>query len=371
MHLLLFYRSLKQGGVQRMMLNLANHMVAKGHCVTILLFRREGPFLELLDKRVNVIGIESDSFYFILKYLIRLLKSKSYDLLFSATPGLNIAAIIANMIAKVNTKVVISERSNTIKEFSGSKFGPYKLSFFLIPILYRFANAILTVSEGVKRDLIKISFVKNEKVDVVYNPAFESNFQEQLDNEVNHEWFQKDRKENQIPVVIGAGRLHYQKNFELLIQSIVLLNKRRPVRLIIIGEGEEYQKLQDLIVSLDATSFIRLEGFQINPISWIGRSNVFVLSSRWEGFGNILVDALAAQTTIVTTDCKSGPAEIIEGGKYGYLLKREDAEEMSQIIELAIENPMNKELLLNRARFFDKETAMLRYEKIFNNLLGA
>lgn len=360
MKILIFYRSLRQGGVQRMMVNFANHMHAQGASVTLLLISKEGEFLPLVNPEIEIRKIDQKK-----NHLFALrdeLKTGRYDSMFTATPPLNILSILAQKLSGMRTKVVISERSDTMREFRDGGLQPYKLSFLLIPFTYRFAHAIVAVSKGVATGLQKFAWINDEKINVIYNPAFDSSLQYQLAESVDEPWLMiKD-----VPVILSAGRLAEQKNFPLLLNALnILKNKGSSFRLIIIGDGPLRNPLQEMILKLGLTNHVKMVGFKINPIAWISKSDVFVMSSAWEGFGNILVDALAAGTTIVSTDCPSGPSEILADGKYGYLTSVSDPLQMAEKIEYAFNNPIPKPLLLERAKSFERSLIMKQYESLF------
>ncbi|MCF2504703.1 glycosyltransferase [Dyadobacter sp. CY107] len=361
MKILIFYRNLRQGGVQRMMVNFANHMIETGSEVTLLLISREGEFLSLVKPNVKIKTLEANGKNY-LKALVAELKYGRYDSMFTATPTLNTLSILSQKLSGTRTRVIISERSDTTREFLDGGIKTYKLSFLLIPLLYRFAHAIVAVSKGVASGLGKFAWLDEKKIHVIYNPAFDSSQQYQLHEPVDEPWLEK--KETQ--VVISAGRLTEQKNFPLLFNAVKLIKERGiSLRLIIIGDGPLRVSLQNLIDDLGLTENVKMVGFKINPIAWISKSDVFVMSSAWEGFGNILVDALASGTTIVSTACKSGPAEILADGKYGYLTSVSDPNEMADKILYALAHPMPQSELLERAKSFERSTIMRKYESLF------
>jgi glycosyltransferase involved in cell wall biosynthesis len=364
MKILIFYRNLEQGGVQRMMVNLVNYLTKEGHEVTLLLIHQKGKFLELIEPQVPIITFKSKGYISLLPQLIRVLKDNHFNVLFTATPSLNNIAILAKLLSFRSTKVVISERTDPIEEFKGTPFGIYKLSFFLIPVLYRFSNRIVAVSKGVGQTIAKIALINHKKVEVIYNPAYDEKNLLQIQNNVDDNWLNN----SSIPVIIAAGRLTNQKNFDLLIRAFKILNSRRNARLLILGEGELKEELTHLVKSLDIVDSVRFAGFQMHPISWISKAKVFVLSSLWEGFGNVLIDALTAQATIVSTNCKSGPIEILDYGKYGYMVNSFDEKEMADVIEKAIDSPIPKDLLLQRARMFSQKEIGTKYIKLFKEL---
>lgn len=365
MKILLMYRDLTHGGVQKIMVYVANYFAGCGYDVTLLVGEAKGPYLNLLSSDVKVISINTKNRYSLCKHLITLLRHHKPDILFTGVPSFNLIAIIAKYISLTNTKVIISEHSNTFKEFSKSKNFSYKLSFLLIPFLYRFSDAIIAVSKGVAKDLSKFSFIPCDSIKTIYNPAYSKSIAQVSKFEVNEDWFEyKD-----CPVIIGVGRLTEQKDFSTLLDAIYTLRKTRNVKLIIVGDGPMYADLQMKIDSYGLNAYVKLVGFKENPISWINKADVFVLSSKWEGFGNILVEALAAGTTIVSTDCKSGPSEILKGGQLGYLVPTCDVKAMSEKIAYAIDNPISKAVLTNAAEEYDEDFIMKEYESLFLSLI--
>jgi len=133
-------------------------------------------------------------------------------------------------------------------------------------------------------------------------------------------------------VIIGIGRLTRQKDFGTLIRAFAEVRKRIPSRLLILGEGEDRRSLEQLCQSLGISDDVDFPGFVVNPHAFLARAAVFVLSSRWEGLGNVLVEALAAGIPVVSTDCPNGPSEILDHGRYGQLVPVEDSAAMAEAI---------------------------------------
>ncbi|GAA4416081.1 glycosyltransferase [Nibrella viscosa] len=360
MKITLLYLNLNQGGVQRMMVNVANYLYANGYDVTVVLCRQGGHYRDILNEGIRMVSLESDNRLSLIRFLTSYLKKEKPDVLFTAVPHLNNIALLSRALARVETRIIISERSNTVEEFNKSPLSAYKLSFGLIPILYRFADAIIAVSKGVADDLSKVALIPRSTISVIYNPAFSAKLLTEANEPVDDPWLAN--KEH--PVIVGVGRLTEQKDFGLLIDAVYQLNQLRPVRLLIIGEGPLRYELQRKIDSYKLADFVRLVGFQSKPTAWINKADVFVLSSKWEGFGNILVEALAAGTTIVSTDCKSGPSEILADGKYGYLVPVSNVPALADAIKYALDNPLPKTMLQERAKEYDVSIVMKKYEKI-------
>jgi len=364
MKLAFFYRKLNQGGIQRVIVNCANYFAEHGHDVCIILMKREGEYHELLHPAVRVIYFESLSKINLYRSLRAILSTEKFDLLFSATPDLNTLTLLTKIFSRTKTKIVISEHNNTIVFFKHMKLSLSKLSFLSIPILYRYADAIVAVSKGLGDNLRKVALLSNDKIKIIFNPAYSTLLEEQLSVPVKHEWFGRQA----IPLIISVGRLTEAKNHQLLIEAIHLLSKKRAVRLLIIGEGHLRDDLQQQIDRLGLAHLIQLPGFKLNPVSWINAADLFVLSSDYEGFGVVLVEALAAGATIVSTDCDYGPAEILED-TYGYLVPVGDAPALAAKMEFAIDHPIPKNRLVARAKEFSTENIMLKYNQLFTDLI--
>ncbi|WP_407430174.1 glycosyltransferase [Arcticibacter sp.] len=365
MKLAYFYRNLNHGGIQRMIVNAANYFAAAGHDVSVVLMKRDGEYIDLLDQNVKIIFFKSIDKTKLLRSFSSILKEHQFDLLFTATPSLNTFTVIGRFLSGVRTKIVISERNNTAVFFKNSSLTLSKLTFLAIPLLYRFADAVVAVSEGLAGSLKKVALIPKRKIHVIYNPAWSPQLEEQAGTEVSHEWFQFP----EVPVIITVGRLVPAKNHALLIEAIALLRKDIQVRLIILGDGNLKSGLQKKIDDMNLQDCIRLEGFKLNPVSWMSKADLFVLSSDYEGFGNVLVEALAAGLTIVSTDCDFGPSEILKGG-YGYLSPVGNATALASEMARALQSPIDKNRLKKRAQEFGTEQIMRRYDELFSGMVS-
>ncbi|WP_442589226.1 glycosyltransferase [Pedobacter sp. AW31-3R] len=364
MKIAFFYRQLGQGGIQRMIVNCANFFNDHGHEVTLILIKPGGAYHELLNTGVKVIYFETISQLRLVGQLSGILKKGNFDLLYTATPDLNGFTILARMLSGTKTKVVISERNNTLVFFKNMKWSLSKLSFLTIPFLYRYADAIVAVSEGVKKGLKNVALLQEKRITVIYNPAYPPLLDDQLKIPVVHDWFE----DKDVPVIVTVGRLTEAKNHVLLLDAMTLLRSKRPVRLIIVGEGPMRDVLKRKIQVYNLGGVVELAGFQLNPVAWMKSADVFVLSSDYEGFGNVLVEALAAGTTIVSTDCNYGPAEIV-GTDFGYLTPTGDARSLAGQIDYALDHPIDKLKLRSRAQDFSLDHIMEQYSRLFKSLL--
>lgn len=190
---------------------------------------------------------------------------------------------------------------------------------------YSYADSIIGISGGVSRDVSKVLGLPSKKVVTIHNPAFNNQILEMSKSAVND--FPSDQS-----LILGVGSLTNQKDFATLIRAFELVRQRIKSHLLILGEGRERKKLERLVQELELNDHVSMPGFVNNPFSYMATADVFVLSSRWEGFGNVLVEAMGCGTQVVSTDCPSGPAEILENGKWGRLVPVGDEEAMAHAI---------------------------------------
>ena len=197
-----------------------------------------------------------------------------------------------------------------------------------------------------------------EKIKVIYNPVVNKSLINKSIEEIHHPWLNN----KDLPVILGIGRLTKQKNFEHLIKSFKEVLKVKKARLIILGEGEERSNLEKLIINNNLIDLVDLPGFVDNPYAFMKKADVFVLSSSWEGFGNVIVESMSVGTPVVCTDCKSGPNEILNNGEYGFLVKVNDIEDMSnKILKILINNPFEKKSIINRSNDFEANKITTKY----------
>ena len=178
------------------------------------------------------------------------------------------------------------------------------------------ADGIVAVSQGVADDLIRLLPVVSPRVTTIYNPVVTLGHAAKAAVPIKHPWFDAEN----VPVLLSAGRLVPQKDYATLLRAFAEVISSRPARLVILGVGPERENLLELAECLKVSQQVDLPGFEVNPFAYMSRSRVFVLSSRYEGFPNVLAQAMACGTPVVSTDCRSGPREILEDGKWGRLV---------------------------------------------------
>jgi glycosyltransferase involved in cell wall biosynthesis len=213
-----------------------------------------------------------------------------------------------------------------------------RLERVLVSLLYPKANGIVSVSHGAAEDIARYAGLPGEKIKVVYTPVIKPSLFAQMTEPIQHPFFQSDS----VPVVLSVGRLSEPKNFQLLIEAFALLRQRIPSRLIILGEGETRSILENLISALGVQDDVSLPGFVPSPYPYMSRASVFVMSSMWEGLPGALIEAMACGAPVVSTDCPSGPSEILDGGRYGHLVPVGNPQALADAIEASLRGDQRK-----------------------------
>ena len=228
---------------------------------------------------------------------------------------------------------------------------------------YVYADAAFGVSSGVAADLRRLPGMARERVHTVYNPVVAEDVDRKAREPVDHPWIGGDGP----PVILAVGRLSAQKGFSTLLAAFARLLTRRPARLVVLGEGKRRPQLLSLARRLGVAEHVDFPGFVDNPYAFMARASLFVLSSRYEGLANVLIEAMACGCPVVSTDCPHGPREVLEDGKHGPLAPVGDAEALAAAMARTLDAPPRPEALRERASFFNAARAIDRYEEL---LLG-
>lgn len=356
----LIMSSLEIGGTQRVMVHLADGFIKKGFTVDAVAVKASGPFLKMLPVEANLIDLGAKRALFAIPALIRYLRKSHPDMILSGLTHINIAAIIARSLSGIKSRLIVSERNNlTQKKIHSAKFWD-RFLYEIITFFYPYADAIVAVSQDVADDLVRTAKLKTKKITTIYNPIPVDEVRASSKKEINHPWFSNHTN----PVILAVGRFHKQKDYPTLINAFNLLRSNKTARLIILGEGKERPAIESMIHASPYSDDICLMGNIENPYPYMAKTDVFVLPSAWEGFGMVLVEALACGATIVSTDCHSGPSEILENGKYGRLVPVGDSQSMADAIKLSLDHPFPQEKNIARARDFSEERAVEQYLRV-------
>lgn len=332
-HLAFFLPSLRGGGAERSVLNLAAAFARDGAKVDLVLAQAAGPYLPDVPPNVRLVDLKAGRVLASLPPLVRYLRQERPQSLFAALDHANIIAIWARALARVGTRTVVSVRTTRGGTNYTRSSRRARLIPFLMRRLYPKADAVVAVSHGVADDVARICRLSSQVIATIYNPIISDELFEQAVQPLDHPWF----CQGEPPVILSAGRLIEDKDFSSLIRAFAILRQRGVrARLVILGEGEDRGRLEDLVRHLGLDHDVSLPGFQRNPYQFMQRSAVFALSSRREGLPGALIQALACGCSIVSTDCPSGPSEVLEGGRWGRLVPVGDIEALAAALEAAL-----------------------------------
>lgn len=367
--------SLEGGGIQRVALNLLKEMVKRDDIsLDLVVASASGSYLEQIPSEVRVIDLHTN-ISFRTKSLIRLvpaianyLRQEKPDVLLSHLPYVNSLAVIAKLLSLIPVKLILIEHTfpyNKAIELESyaarNNQQKWQLLTTLMPIImrrvYPLANEVVTVSQGMARELEQYLKLKPNSIQVIYNPVIDDSLYLKFNAPLEHPWFQP----NQPPVFVAVGRLAAQKDYVTLLRAFAQFREQHPGRLLILGEGELRSQLENLVSELSLENDVYLPGFVSNPYAYMSRASALVLSSVWEGLPTVLIEAMSCGCQIISTKCPHGPDEILEQGKYGWIVPVQDATALSKAMKQALEIPKNPDHLKHRSQQFKAEQAVSAY----------
>jgi glycosyltransferase involved in cell wall biosynthesis len=329
------------------MVILANAFAKRQFKVDLVLATAEGPYITQVSNDVQIIDLKSSRVLTSLPGLVRYLRRKKPTAMLSALGHANVIAVAASMLAAVPTRVVVSERNNVSVSRKHTKSIRAKALRLFMRWAYRRADGIVAVSGGVANDLATCLGLPRSSVRTVYNPIEIDEIRKLSCQPSDHSWLLSGK----VPVLLGVGRLEQQKDFSCLINAVARLRESRNVRLIILGEGTLRTDLEREIRNLGLEDDVCLPGFTVNPFSFMAKADLFVLSSKWEGLPNVLIQAMACGTPVVSTNCPSGPAEILEDGKWGRLVPVGDAEALANAMAETLDEIEHPDVTVRASEF--------------------
>jgi glycosyltransferase involved in cell wall biosynthesis len=326
-----------RGGVERVIYNLLEGLSAYDLQVDLLLVvGKKGWLPEIPWPNIRLINLKVKHTMSAVPGLIRYLRRARPDVLMVAKDRPARAAVIAHWLARVKTRLVAQLHMNVLGFLEGKsawqRWGRCAPMRWLFP---RF-DLIIGVSEGVVEDTMKITGLPRERMVALPNPVITSELSKLGDEPVNHPWL----NDPSLPVVVSVGRLSPEKDLPMLLRAFDRVRRQRECRLIIVGEGPGRGELERLIKELKLQECVSLAGFTENPFAYMKRASLLAFSSIAEGSGNVLIEAMALGTPVVSTDCPYGPRETLAGGKYGALVPVGDDESLARAILATLITPL-------------------------------
>lgn len=366
MRICLYIGSMSLGGIGKLMLHLMQEFQKRNIEVDLFLMKGGGEYMSQVPLGVRVFIVQGSYFRRVIKF-INYLNAERPDVSISARPRQDVGNIIGTMLSVSKTKPVISVHTNVSIEnqLDKSRKQNSKLYNWFSNLLYKYPKKFIAVSSGVADDFSRRTGIARESIKVIYNAAYVPYIESVPDNiPTSYQQLLFSNTE----YIIGVGRLTFAKDFETLIRSYKIVSKKTKLSLVILGEGPLRTSLEKLVFELGLQGKVLFLGYVHDPLYYIKKAKVFVMSSRWEGFGNVLVEALGVGTPVVSTDCESGPREILEGGTYGKLVPVGDIDALADAILRCLKTKNDSALLIERAQEFSADRIANQYlEYIFND----
>lgn len=351
---------LRGGGAERVFVNIANGFHQNNIPVAFLVGEKEGVCLDLLNSSIPILETGGTTFYRYLSAFPKIFKQGKYSHIFTASHYTGAAAIITKKITAVSAKIYFTHHyaypeKRPLKHLKGDLILKF-IHFFITPRAFK----IIAVSKGSLDWLRKFSHHRLPQGIYIHNPVFDDTIYSLATEPV---YFPTEIS-NKI-VLMNIGRLSEQKDQITLLKAFLILKQSHPTALLfILGIGPLQSELEDFIAQHKISSSVFLMGFQTNPYKWIAKCNVFVLSSVYEGFGNVLVEAMALGKTVVSTNCPSGPAEILQNGALGYLCPVQDPPAMAASILKAVNSPLDAAPLKEASQQYTIPAIVKQYMEI-------
>ncbi len=391
-HIAFILNSLAGGGTEKVILTLAEEFISRGIKVDLLVCKHDGALIKNTPQGTNVIELKKHNRLTLFKYIFKLppvdwlslvaiLFSRKIPKPFSRIPSLqkylalskpeailssqntvNIVSLWTKSLSTTNTNFIIRQSNFLSKSMpAGKNYIERKILLPLAKRWYKRADKIITVSHEIQDDLIKNFLINKNKITTIYNPLHLIKITKLASKKPDDPWFT-----DSIPIVLAVGRLNKVKNYPLLFKAIKKVNEHQHVRLIVLGDGSERESLEHLANKLNIKSFMKMPGYMSNPYQYMKHSDVFALSSNHEGLPNVLQEAMACGCKIISTDCPSGPKEILSNGSYGKLIPVNDVDAMASAITASINENIDKNKLYRQASYISLDKIVNTYIKFIS-----
>jgi len=363
----IYIHDLSPGGVERQSLVLARELRDRDVDVSIVVHQLRGELIPLLPEGIPVVNLDSQRTLQDVLLLRRYLRAKQPSVFMANVDHNNVAASMANALAGTGTKLVICQHNPLSSGFHATVNWKHRVVPWCYGALSGYIDHAVAVSDGIADELVQYAGLPAAKVSTISNAVIGDDFESRAAEPVDHPWLaNKDR-----PVFVTAGRLVEMKDQRTLLRAFALHVRNHPARLMILGTGPMLDELRGIASGLGIADDVAFAGFVQNPLPYMRAADAFVLSSRSEGFGNVLVEAMGCGTPIVSTDCPYGPGDILARGRYGLLVPPQDPEALAAGFTrvLAESGRWPAALLRTRANEFTYEACAAAYWGLFRRLV--
>ena len=364
MKLLFVISSLVGGGAERVITNIITHLDNKKYEISLALFEKKGSYLSQIPDYVEIYDLKKKNRYSFLKlilHLSRLFREIRPKAVVSFLNYTNIVVLLARFLSGGRFNLVISVRIYLSYATFHTRLS--RIRYLLYKFLFNYADFIVAPSIDIKRDLEKKFNIIKRKIKIIYNPIDLKKIMKLKEEEIKELTIKKK------PFLLTAGRLTKQKGYPYLLRAYSRIYKEIDEKFVILGTGKDHEKLKSLVNELGIREHVFFLGFQKNPYKFMNRASIFVLSSLWEGFPNVILEAMACGVPVISTDCPSGPREIITNGKNGILVPPADEKALAEaMLNLLINKNLRKHFSIEgkkKAGDFRIDRILPQYEGLF------
>jgi glycosyltransferase involved in cell wall biosynthesis len=369
-HITFFTSCLGGGGAEKHLVRVANHLDRAQFRVSVLVARSGGAYEPELASDVDFSSLGVNRMMAAIPRLPRRVADLKPDIVCSVLDHASCALLMATRAMRKAPPVVVSVQIPPTIETARNPAVRKRLLLAAIPRLYNRAAALIALSEGVKSDLMCLRPAIRRAITVIPNAATDSSMEKLASGSPASE-----PPATSGPILIACGRLTRQKGYPVLLEALALVRQRIPAQLWIVGEGELWSELEAQAAKLGLSEAVWFAGFQRNPYVLMRRADLFVLSSLWEGFGNVIVEAMAVGVPVIATDCPYGPSEIIAHGLNGLLVPPNDPTALAEAVVGLLATPDARGRLVtsgrNRAEDFRAERIAAEYGRVFADVAAS
>lgn len=357
---ILLLPSLSGGGAERVMVHYANWLVMQGQPTTLVLVNATGEYFSEIDPRVKLIDLACERGSFAVAPFFRLVQQRKPIAVLTTLTLTTLVAGVVRLISPHRFRLVLRQANTFSIDTRVVRSWKGRIKRYLAIWINRFADGHIAVSHGVAQDLATETGLPMEKIRVVHNPVDIQSISRQSQQPIPWPW---PEAADSVPFLVAAGRLARQKDFATLLKAFALVRRETPCRLVILGQGPLREELEGLAQQLGIENAVLFAGFVLNPFPWISRARVLVSASRWEGFNNVLLQALACGTAVVATDCPHGACELLENGKIGRLVPVGNPAELAAAVLATLREPKQAAVLKEVAGRYDLDRQFSLYSR--------
>lgn len=357
--------SVKGYGVQKTAITLANGINrVSNDTIMIFVSNSEQEASEEIADSIAVKFSGKKGFLRSLPFVMKQINHKKIDIVYAPIFHYGLVLSFLSLLGFFRNQKIIVSSANDIRSSLNSRKS--RCVFYLASLFNRFADHAVALNKKMANDFISYLHIPNNKITTIYNPVYRDEIETLSQEPLDYPFFHDPSTK----VVLAVGRLTTQKGFPLLLKAFARVEDKN-IRLLILGEGAMRNELNALSKELGIEDRVDMPGFVDNPFPYFAQADLFVLSSIWEGFGNVLVEALACGASIVSTNCQSGPEEILDHGTFGKIVPLGDHKKMASAISFSLEHPSDPNVQKTRAREYHVDSIAQAYSNCFKNLYGS